>query len=183
MIPSFYQKLTPVAIVVISFIACSKDNPDSASMLMKKAWSPYQVEILTVDTNRVVVTDKNTGKQTETDSVLKSDTIFLPSTCQRNSVYQFKANGIQTITDVCSGSMNFNNNWTITQTNQMFFYQLVSGFSFNTGLLSEINNSQFVFNTVQGNYGYGTTYDANGNQVSTADIFITTTILTFKSRQ
>ena len=182
MIPSFYQKLTPIAIVVISFIACSKDNPDSASMLMKKAWSPYQVEILTVDTNRVVVTDKNTGKQTETSSVLKSDTIFLPSICQRNSVYQFKANGVQIITDACSSSINYNNNWTITQTNQMVFTQFVTGMGFITGLVSEINTSKFVFNTVQTNYGYGGYYDANGNQVSTTDIFKTTTLLTFKSR-
>jgi hypothetical protein len=183
MIPSNCQKLIPLGIIVISFVACSKDNPDSASILMKKAWSPYQVEILTSDTNRVVVTDKNTGKQTETSSVLKSDTIYLPSTCQRNSVYQFKTNGVEIITDACSGSMNYNTTWTITQTNQMLFSQLVAGFSFNTGLLSEINNSQFVFNTIQGSSDYGTTYDANGNQVSTADILTTTTILTFKSRQ
>ena len=182
MISSIWQKLIPVAIIVISFVACSKDNPDSASILMKKVWSPYQIEILMVDTNRVVVTDKNTGKQTETDSISRSDTIYLPSTCQRNSVYQFKANGIQTITDACSGSMDYNTNWTITQTNQMFFTQFVSGLTSITGLVSEVNTSKFVFNLAQSNYITGGHFDASGNQVSTADISITTTFLTFKSR-
>ena len=183
MIPPFCKKLAPVAIGLISFVACNKENSDPASMLMMKAWNPYQVEILTIDSSRVVVTDKSTGEQKETDTVLKSDTIYLASTCQQNSLYQFKTNGVQIITDACNpNSMDYNTSWTITQTNQMFFSQFVTGLIPVTGLLSEINTSQFVFNSVRNMYGFGNSTDANGNQVSTSDILAITTIMTFKSR-
>ncbi len=119
MIPPLYKKLTPLAIALISFVACSKDNSDPASILMEKAWAPYQVEILTIDSNKVVVTDKSTGEQKETDTVLKSDTIFLVSACNQNSLYQFRANGVQIITDACSSNSDYNTTWTITQTKQM----------------------------------------------------------------
>jgi hypothetical protein len=65
----------------------------------------------------------------------------------------------------------------------MFFSQFATGVVPITGLLTEINRSQFVFNGVRNNmYAFGNSTDANGNQVSTYDILITTTILTFKSR-
>ncbi len=183
MIPPFYKKLMPFTLALISFIACSKDNSDPASILMKKAWVPYQVEILTIDSNQVVVTDKSTGERKETDSVLKSDTIYLVSTCQQNSLYQFKANGVQIITDGCSAnSMDYNSTWTITQTKQMSFSQFVTGLIPVTGLLSGINASQFVFNSVRNMNAFGNSTDANGNQVNTSDILTITTILTFKSR-
>ena len=183
MISSFYKKLTPLPVALIFFAACSKDNSDPASILMKKAWVPYQVEILTVDSNRTAVTDKSTGENRETNTVLKSDTIYLVSNCQQNSLYQFKANGVQTITDACySNSMDYNTTWSITQTKQMFFSQFVTGLATVTGSLSEINSSQFVFNSIRNMNGYGSSVDANGNQVSTFDILTFTTILTFKSR-
>ena len=183
MVPSFYNKLTFSAIVLISFVACRKDDSDPASILMKKTWAPYQVEILTIDSNRMVVTDKSTGVKKETDTVLKSDTIYLVSTCQQNSLYQFKANGVQVITDACSSnSPDYTTTWTITQTKQMFFSQFVTGLIPVTGLLSEINTSQFIFNSLQNMYAFGNSTDANGNQVSTSDILTITTILTFKSR-
>jgi len=183
MILSYYKKLTPFAIALISLAGCSKENSDPASILKMKVWVPYQVEILTIDSNRVVVTDKSTGAQKETDAVLKSDTIYLMSTCQQNSLYQFKANGVQTITDACySNSMDYNTTWSITQTKQMFFSQFVTGLATVTGSLSEINSSQFVFNSIRNMNGYGSSVDANGNQVSTFDILTFTTILTFKSR-
>jgi hypothetical protein len=183
MIPSFYKKLTLYSLALISFVACTKDNSDPASMLMGKAWSPYQVEILTIDSSRVGVLDKSTGEQKETNSVLKTDTTYLVSACQQNSVYQFKANGVQIITDACSYNISdFNNTWTVTQTGQISFSQFVTGLVPVTGLLSEINTSQFVFNSIGINYAFGNSTDADGNQVSTTDIITTTRILTFKSR-
>jgi hypothetical protein len=183
MIPPFYKKLTSFAIALISFVACRKDNSDPASILTKKVWVPYQVEILTIDSNRVVVTDKSTGEHKETNTVLKLDTIYLVSTCQQNSLYQFKANGVQIITDACSSnSMDYNTTWTITQTKQMFFSQFVTGLIPVTGLLSGINTSQFVFNSFRNMNAFGNSTDANGNQVSTSDILTITTIMTFKSR-
>jgi hypothetical protein len=95
-----------------NFLACTKDNSDPASMLINKAWSPYRVEILTVDSSRVVVIDKSTGEQKETNSVLKTDTTYVVDACQQNSVYQFKANGVQIITDACSYNISdYNSTW------------------------------------------------------------------------
>jgi hypothetical protein len=184
MISPFYKNLTPVAIALICLVACSKENSDPASILMSKAWFPYQVEIMTVDSNRTVVTDKVTGEQKETNVVLKTDTNYLASTCEQNSLYQFKTNGVQIITDDCSyNPADFTSTWAITQTGEMSFSQFENGLVPITGLLSEINTSQFVFNVVRNNmYSFGNSTDANGNPVSTYDILITTTILTFKSR-
>ena len=184
MIPPFCKNLTPIAIALICLVACTKENSDPASILMSKAWNPYRVEIITIDSNRTVVTDKITGEQKETNRVVKTDTIYLANTCQQNSLYQFKTNGVQIITDACSSSsMDYNTTWAITQTKQMSFSQFVTGFIPITGLLTEINTSQFVFNGVRNNmYAFGNSTDANGNQVGTYDILITTTILTFKSR-
>src|ERR1700688_4214193 len=102
MISFIYKNLMPFAVVLICFVACSKENADPASLLMKKAWTPYQVEIVTIDSNRITVTDTVTGAQKVTNSVLKKDTIYIVSTCQQNSLYLFKTNGVQTITDACS---------------------------------------------------------------------------------
>jgi len=183
MISSFYKKLTPLPIALIFFAACSKDNSDPASILMKKAWVPYQVEVLTIDSNRTTITDKSTGEIRQTNTVLKSDTIYLVSTCQHNSLYQFKANGVQTITDACSSNSNdYSNTWTITQTKQMSFSQLVTGMIPVTGVLTGVNVSQFVFNSERNMYAFGNTTDASGNPVTTYDALTITTILTFKSR-
>jgi hypothetical protein len=184
MIPPFYKNLTPIVIALICFVSCSKENSDPASILMRKAWVPYQVEILTIDSNRTAVTDKLTGEQTVTNSVVKTDTIYLASGCQQNSLYLFKTNGVQTITDACSSnSKDYTTTWAITQTGQMSFSQFVTGFIYVSGLLTEINTSQFVVSAVRNNmYDFGSSTDANGNQVGTYDILLTTTILTFKSR-
>ncbi len=184
MIFLFYKNLTPVAIALICFAACTKENSDPASILMKKAWVPYRVEIMTIDSNLTVVTDKVTGEQKETNVVLKTDTNYLASTCEQNSPYQFRTNGVQIITDECSyNPTDFTTTWAITQTGQMSFSQFETGLVPITGLLTEINTSQFVFNGVRNNmYAFGSSTDANGNQVGTYDILITTTILTFKSR-
>lgn len=180
---SSYRKLLAFPIVLIFFVACSKDNSDPSSLLMRKAWIPYQVEILTIDSNRTTVTDKSTGENTVTNTVIKSDTIFLVSTCQRNSLYQFKANGVQTITDACySNSNDYNTTWTITQTKQMSFSQFVTGMIPVTGVLTGINASQFAFNSERNMYAFGNSTDASGNPVSTYDALNITTILTFKSR-
>jgi hypothetical protein len=95
MISPFYKSLTPVAIALICFAACSKENSDPASILMSKVWFSYQVEIMTVDSNRRVVTDKVTGEQKETNNVLETDTVYLTLTCEQNSLYQFKTNGFR----------------------------------------------------------------------------------------
>jgi len=184
MISFIYKKLTPFTLLV-SFLACSKDSSsDPATLLMNKAWSPYQVEIRMIDSIRVVVTIRSTGENiSETKSVSNSDTTWLVEACQSKSVYQFKANGVQILTDECfSNSTDYQCTWSITQTSQMFFSQFVTGLVPVTGLLSSIKPSKFIFNTVGINYALETSIDANGNLISTYHTLNTTRILTFRSR-
>jgi hypothetical protein len=184
MISPFYKNLTPVVIALVCFDACTKENSDPASILMSKAWFPYQVEVKTVDSNRTVVTDNVTGEQKETYNVSKTDTVFLTYTCEQNSLYQFKANGVEIITDLCAYNPgDVFTKWSITQTGELSFSQFATGAGPITGFLTEINRSHFVLNAVRGNqYPFGYSVDANGNQVNTYDKLMTTAILTFKSR-
>ena len=183
MISSFYRKLLSSALLFIVFCGCSKDNADAASILMQKAWSPYEVDIHSVDSNTVTVTNKSSGVQTVTKTVITKDTSYLVSDCQQNSVYQFKGNAVQTIADACnSGSADYNGNWQITQTQEFTFTQFVLVGSFVSGFLTEINDSRFIFKTVGNYYSFGTSIDANGNNVETDDAITYMTSLIFKSK-
>jgi hypothetical protein len=184
MILPFCKNLTPIAIALICFVACSKENSDPASLLMSKAWYPYQVEIIMIDSNRTFITDQVTGEQKETDKVLKTDTVYLTPACQQKSLYQFKTNGVEMITNLCSNNSSaFPVTWSITQTGEMFFSQFATTPISTKGFLTEINKSQFVFNGVLDDmHAFGNSTDAEGNQVQTADVLLITTILTFKSR-
>jgi hypothetical protein len=180
---SFCRKLTLFAMVVTFFVACSKENSDPSVMLMKKTWSPHQVEIHTTDSNTVVVTNNSNGQQTKTSTVLKSDTIYTVSDCQQNSIYQFGEKNQQVITDACTaGSSDYKCVWTLENTKKMVFSQFVTGLITVEGSLSEVNSSQFVFTTDRNLNGFGNSLDSNGNTVSTTDILSITTTITFKSR-
>ena len=184
MISPFLKNITPVAIALICFVACSKENSSPASILMSKSWFPYQVEIQTIDSNHIIVTDKLSGDQKETKNVLKADTIYLASACQQQSLYHFKTNSVQTISDSCiSNSMDYTATWKITETNNMLLSQFVTGLVPFAGILTEINPSEFIISQIP-DYTIilGDSTDANGNKVSSAHYIFITTILTFKSR-
>jgi hypothetical protein len=150
---------------------------------MLRAWSPYQVQVHYVDSSHITVTDKYTGLRTTTDTVIIKDTSYLASDCQRNSIYQFKGSGIQTITDACNPSTPaYNCNWGFTQDQQLYFSQFIFGTVYNIGRLSEVDASRFAFNTVLNQYAFGNYTNAGGSSVSTYDAFITSTTLTFKNR-
>jgi len=185
MISRLYNKLAPVAIVLFCIVACSKEkNSDPASILMSKTWFPYQVEIQTIDSTHVTVTDKVSGEQKETDQVLKTDTIYLASECQQKSLYRFKTNRVQTITDSCTpNSTDYTDTWKIDQMNNMLLSQFVTGVVPYAGLLTVITPSEFIINRVTDyTLAFGDSTDANGNQVMTGHYIFVKTIMTFKSR-
>jgi len=184
MISPFYRNLTPIAIALICFVACSKEKSDPASILMSKTWYPYQVEIMTTDSTYTVVTDKLSGEQKETNQVLKTDTVYLASACQQKSLYHFKSNGVQTITDSCSSNAtDYTGTWKINQANEMLLSQFVTGRIPLAGFVTGINPSEFTISSVDYNISiHGDSTDANGNQVNLAEYNFITTVLTFKSR-
>jgi hypothetical protein len=181
----FYSKnLTHVAIALVCFVACSKERTDPASILMSKTWFPYQVEIQTIDSTSVTVTDKVSGEQKETNQVFKTDTIYLASGCQQQSLYHFKANRVQTITDSCSpNSTDYTDTWKIDQMNNMLLSQFVTGDVPFAGLLTAITPSEFIINRVPDYMlAFADSTDTNGNHVFTGNYNFIKTIMTFKSR-
>ena len=104
------KKIPLIALSLVIFISCSKDDPPKPQTCTTSTASiagNYKI---------TAVTYKATATSTEVDYM----NLLFPDACDRDNVYTFKTDGTYQIADagqVCSPAGNDNGNWTLTGTN------------------------------------------------------------------
>lgn len=178
-----------IALAVLA--ACHKSNQGGdANILMSHTWYPYQVVVTTVDSNTVTVTD-STGHSQSTLKITTWDSTITPSACVSQSAISFMQNGNLQITNACAaGSPVSSLNWTITQNNVLSYPPMgvfnvgyVSYAIGGTGLITQIDNSQFMCNDPGTHQvSYITSHGPNNTTINTIDNLLVSVLTTSKSK-
>lgn len=183
-----------------TFLACHKNgSPGMADILASHSWHAYQTEVKGADTI-IRTTFDSTGQGHDTIVAENSfDTIIILDPCVQQSTFSFKSNGVLVVSDACSANPTSNNNWSMTSAVlnsasimtpnvnnyiQQLLYSGVSGDTthgvyFTSGPITEINNSEFIYN-------YGSSYNSertfNGSNIETVKNIRVAQFTTYKSQ-
>jgi hypothetical protein len=158
------------------YISCKKSDSqiNASSVLTSHLWYPYKAEIITVDTN-IIITHDSTGASHSQTIVRNMDTTIFLNQCLQNSGFKFQENGVLNVSNPCNlQNSTIDTSWSILQNSFLttvsindtsannYFSRLFSqylgffpgpadttySFSLTRGLITQINNSEFVFNNI-----------------------------------
>ena len=171
----FQHKRNLVLVILTILFSCKKNegSQNVSSILQSHLWYPYKTEIVTTDSLTIQLYDSNFSVYSKKTTILRLDTTINTDTCLLNSTFKFNGNGILDVTNPCNSLYpSYDTTWSVVQNiflktisinnpsvqsyYQHHFYFLFpfsysppdTTYSFysNQGKITDINNSQYIFN-------------------------------------